>query len=115
MSPDRETNETRVDSPETGNITLTNSNLNAQESSGESNSENQLKDPSQISDEIQVSTQVVERKNTEIIEKMREGMDNKLKGNLKAIKSNKSASTVTSPESDVIEIHNPQPYLRDPQ
>ena len=30
-SPDREVNETRVVSPETGNMTLTNSNLNVQE------------------------------------------------------------------------------------
>ena len=33
--PDREASETRVDSPETGNITVTNSNLNVQENLGE--------------------------------------------------------------------------------
>ena len=90
-SLERETSETRVDSPETGNITLTNSNLNVQESSGALNSENQLREPSQISDEIQVWTQIVERKNTGRIEKMREEMDSKLEAILKEIKCNKSA------------------------
>ena len=55
-SPEREASEIRIDSPETGNITLTNSNLNVQESLGEMNSENQLREPSQLSDEIQVWT-----------------------------------------------------------
>ena len=67
--------ETRVDSSETGNITLTNSNLNVQENLSEPNLENQLREPSQISDEIQVWTQIVERKKTERIERMREEMD----------------------------------------
>ena len=108
-SPDREVRETRIDSSESGNITLTNSNLNVQESLGEPNLENQLREPSQISDEIQVWTQIVERKNTERIEKMREKMDNKLEALLKEIKYNKSASTVTRPRSDVNEIQEPQP------
>ena len=46
--------EIRVGSPETGNMTLTNSNLKVQESLVEPNLENQLREPSQISDEIQV-------------------------------------------------------------
>ena len=55
---------------------MNNSNLNVQESLGEPNLENQLKEPSQISDEIQVWTQIIERKNTERIEKMIKEMDN---------------------------------------
>ena len=51
-SPDREVSETRVDSSETGDIPLTNSNLNVRESLGEPNLENQLKEPSQISNKI---------------------------------------------------------------
>ena len=61
--------EIRVDSLETGNMTLTNSNPNVQENLGELNFENQLREPSQISDETQVWTLLVERKITEIIEK----------------------------------------------
>ena len=101
--------ETRVDSSETGNITLTNSNLNVQENLSEPNLENQLREPSQISDEIQVWTQIVERKNTERMEKMREEMDNKLEAILKEIKNNKGASMTTNPRSDINEIQEPQP------
>ena len=108
-SPEREVSETRVDSSETGNITLTNSNLNVQENLSEPNLENQLREPSQISDEIQVWTQIVERKNTERMEKMREEMDNKLEAILKEIKNNKCASMTTNPRSDINEIQEPQP------
>ena len=108
-SPDREVRETRIDSSESDIITLTNSNPDVQERLGEPNLENQLKESSQISDEIQVWTQIVERKNTERIEKMREEMDNKLEAILKEIKYNKCASTVTNPRSDVNEIQEPQP------
>ena len=52
-SPSGESSRTSVDSPETGNTTLTNSNLNVQEDFGESNPENCLTEPSQISNEIQ--------------------------------------------------------------
>ena len=69
-SPEREVSDTRIDSSETGNITSTNSNINVQESLGETNFENQLREPSQISDKIQVWTQIAEQKNTERIEKM---------------------------------------------
>ena len=108
-SPEREVSETRVDSSETGNITLTNSNLNVQENLSEPNLENQLREPSQISDEIQVWTQIVERKNTERIEKMREEMDSKLEAILKEIKCNKSASITTNPRSEANEIQEPRP------
>ena len=87
-SPGREMSETRVDSPETGNMTLTNSNLNVQGSLGELTLENQLREHSQFSDEMQFSTQVVEWKNTERIEKMREEMDSTLEAILKEIKYN---------------------------
>ena len=108
-SPEREVSEARIHSPETGNITLTNSNLNVQESLGEPGLENQLREPSQISDEIQVWTQIVERKNTKRIEKMREEMDSKLEAILKEIKCNKSASIATISRSDINEILEPQP------
>ena len=108
-SPEREVSETRVDFSETGNITLTNSNLTVQENLSEPNLENQLREPSQISDEIQVWTQIVERKNTERIEKMREEMDNKLEAILKEIKCNKSASITTNPRSDANEIQESRP------
>ena len=107
-SPEREVSETRVDSSETGNITLTTSNLNVQENLSEPNLENQLREPSQISDEIQVWTQIVERKYTERMEKMREEMDNKLEAILKEIKNNKGASMTTNPRSDINEIQEPQ-------
>ena len=61
-SPDRGTSGTRVDSPETGNIILTNSNLNVQDSLAKSYSENQLGEPSQIRNELQIWTQIVEQK-----------------------------------------------------
>ena len=50
----RQRSQTRVDSPETGNITLTNSKLYVQENLCEPNLESQLRETSQISDEIQV-------------------------------------------------------------
>ena len=108
-STERETSETRIDSSETGNITLTNSNLNVQENLGEPNLENQLREPSQISDEIQVWTQIVEQKNTERIERIREEMDSKLEAILKEIKCNKNTSIATNPRSDIYEIQEPQP------
>ena len=113
-SPDREVRETRIDSSESGNITfLKKYNKyfypNVQESLGEPNLENQLRVPSQISDDIQVWTQIVERKNTERIEKMREDMENELEAILKEIKYNKSVSTVTNPRFNVNEIQEPQP------
>ena len=107
-SPEKEVSETRVDSSETCNITLTNSNLIFQESLGEPNFENQLREPSQISDKIQVWTQIVEQINTERIEKMREEMDSKLEAILKDIKCNKGASITTNPWSDVNEMIEPQ-------
>ena len=96
-SPDREVEVTQVGTPITGNETLTNLNNVVKGSLGENNLENQLTEPSQISKEIQVWTQIMEQKNNDRIEKMREEIENKLETILKEIKSVKSASTVTNP------------------
>ena len=56
LSPEREVNNTQVETPNTGNETVTNFNVNVQEGLGEGNSENQLTEPCQISNEIQVWT-----------------------------------------------------------
>ena len=66
-------------------------------------------EPSQISNEIQAWTEIFEQKNNDRIEKMREEMDNKLEAILKKIKINKSASIVTNPRSDIIEMQDAQP------
>ena len=47
-SPNREENVTQVKTPNPGNVTLTNSNVNDQESLGCSNSENQLTEPAKL-------------------------------------------------------------------
>ena len=88
---------------------MINFNTVVQEDLGENNSENQLTEPSQISNEIQVWTQIMEQKSDDKIEKKREEMDNKLEAILKEVKSNKTASTVTNPRSDVNEIQDSQP------
>ena len=92
ISPERST--TQVETPNTGNITLTNPDTVVQESLGEDNSEGQLVEPSQIGTEIQAWTQIFEQRNNDRIEKMREEMDNKLETILREIKSNKSVSLV---------------------
>ena len=69
----------------------------AQDNLGENNSENQLTESTQISNEIQAWTQIIEQKNSHRIENMREEMDKKLEVVLKEIKSTKSISTVTNP------------------
>ena len=108
-SPDRELNETQVETPNPGNEILTNSNVNVQESLGENSSLNQLTEPSLINSEIQVWTQIMEQKNDSKIEKMREEMDSKLEASLREVKSNKTASTMTNPRSDFNEIQDLQP------
>ena len=87
---------TQVGTPFTGNETLTKVNTVVQGDLGGNNLENQFTEPSQISTEIQVWTQIMEQKNDDRIEKMRVEMENKLETILKEIKSNKSASTVTT-------------------
>ena len=88
-SRDREVEITHVETPNAGNETSTNPNNVVQESLGENNSENQLTEPSQISNEIQNWTQNMERKNNDRIEKMREEMEKKLETVLKETKLTK--------------------------
>ena len=64
-------------------MTLTNNNTVIQGNLGENNSENTLTEPSQVSNEIQVWTQIMEQKSNDRIEKMREEMDNKLEAILR--------------------------------
>ena len=108
-SPDRGVEVAQVETPITGNEILTNLNTVVRESLGENNLENQLPQPSQISNEVQVWTRIMEQKNNDRIEKMREEMENQLETILKEFKSNKSASTVTNPKSEINEIKDPQP------
>ena len=100
---------TQVGTPVTGNVTLTNVNTVVQGSLGENNLENQFAEPSQISNEIQVWTQIMEQKNNDRIEKMREEIEIKLETILKEMKSNKSVSTVINPKSETNEIRDSQP------
>ena len=68
-----------------------------------------MNEPSQLSSEIQVWPQFMERKNDDKIERMREEMDNKLEAILRReVKSNKTTSTVTSPRSEINETQDPQ-------
>ena len=108
-SPEREEDRTRTDFSETGNITLTNSNLNVDGDLGQPNPGNQLVEPSQASSEMQAWTEIIDQRNNNRIEKMREEMENKLDAILKEIKSNRSHSTVTNPRSLTNEIEDIQP------
>ena len=108
-SPERSIERTQVETPNTGNITLTNPDTVVQENLGENNIGEQLVEPNQISTEIQAWTQIFEQKNNDRIEKMREEMDNKLETILREIKSNKSASITTNPRSEINENRNQQP------
>ena len=108
-SPDRELSETQVETPNPGNVTLTNSIVNVQEGLGENSSINQLTEPSLLNSEIQVWTQTKEQKNGNKIEEMREEMESKLEAILKEVYSNKSASTMTNPKSDFNEMQDSQP------
>ena len=108
-SLDREVEVTQIETPRTGNEALVDLSNVVQGNLGGNSSENQLTEPSQMSNEMQVWTQIVERKNNDRIEKMREEMENKLEAILREIKSNKSASTVTNPRSDINKIRENQP------
>ena len=83
-SPDGEMSEAQVDTPNPGNVTLTKSIVDVQEGLGENSSVNQLTEPSLLNSEIQVWTQIMEQKNDDKIEKMREEMDSKLEAILKS-------------------------------
>ena len=108
-SPNREVEVTQVGTPMTGIETLTNVITVIQGELGENNLEDPFTESSQISNEIQAWTHIMEQKNNDRIEKMREKMENKLEMILKEIKSNKSASTVTNPRSEINENRDPQP------
>ena len=108
-SPDREIEATQIETPKTGNEALVDLSNVVQENLGGNSSENQLTEPSQMSNEMQVWTQIMEQKNNYRIEKMREEMENKLEAILREIKSNKSVSTVTNPRSDINELQKHQP------
>ena len=101
--------EENVETPNPGNMTLTNSNLVDQENLGPNILENQLAEPSLISNEIQVWTQEMEKRNNDRIGKMREEMDSKFEAILKEIKTSKNASTITNPRSESNETQNTQP------
>ena len=107
-SPKREIGSTQVESPNSGKETLTNFNTFVQNSLGEDNPENQLIEPRQISNEIQARTEIFEQKNIDRFEKMREEMDNKFEANLREIRTNKNASTITNPSSEANEIQESQ-------
>ena len=87
--PERQINNTQVETHNTGNDTLTNFITVVQESLGEINPGNHLTEPSQSSNEIQVWTQAFDEKNNNRIEKMREEMGNKLKPFLQKLKPTK--------------------------
>ena len=108
-SPEREISKTQVETPNTGNETLTNFNTVVQERLSENNPGNQLTEPSQRSNEKQTWTQIREQKNNDRIENMREEMGNKFEAILREIRTNKNASTVTNPRSEHNEIQDPQP------
>ena len=105
-SPNREEG---VETPNPGNMTLTNSNLFDQENLGPNILANQITEPSVISNEIQVWTQEMEKRNNDRIEKMREEIDNKFDAILREIETSKNASTITNPRSESNETQNNQP------
>ena len=108
-SPLRDLSETQVETSTQGNDTLTNVDYKVQRSLHNSVLRSQLTEPSQLSNEIQAWTENFEQKNNDRITKMREEMENKLYAILKEKKSNKSASTVTNPRSEMNDIQNMQP------
>ena len=84
-SPESEVNNSQLETPNPGNESLTSLSLNVQGDLGDKNSENQLAEPSQTSNEIRVWTQILEQKSNDSITKMSEEMDNKLETILKEI------------------------------
>ena len=63
-SPEREIERTQTETSISGNVTLNNNDTVIQSNLGENNSENNLVEPSQTSNEIQVWTQIMEKKAT---------------------------------------------------
>ena len=112
-SPDRELSEAQEETSNPGNATLNYSNVNVQGGLGENSSINQLTEPSLLNCEIQVWTQIMEQKNDNKIETMKEEMVSKFEAILKEVKSHKTASTMTILDqiSTKSKIHS----LRDPK
>ena len=69
-SPDREVERTQVETLNTGNTTLTNVFSESRGNIGECNTESQLNEPSLISNEIQVWTQILEENNNDKLAKL---------------------------------------------
>ena len=95
-----------------GNESLTNVSTVIQEPLGENENGSQLIEPSQISNEIQASTEDFEQKNNDRIMKMREEMENKFDAILKEIRTNKTVSTITNPRSEIEGTQNSQPRIQ---
>ena len=108
-SPERESSEVQIETPNQGKVTLTNVNVQSRESLGEGDLRPQLVESSQISNEIQVWTEIFEQKNNDGITKMREEGENKLDAILMEIKTNKSTSMVTNTRLQLNEIGSMQP------
>ena len=108
-SPDSETSEIRVETPSQGNETLTNVNLQSQESLGGTDLGPRLVEPSQVSNEIQAWIEIFEQKDKDRTTKMREEKKNKLDAILLEINTSKSTSMTTNPRSEINEIGNMQP------
>ena len=83
--------------------------MQSQENLGETDLRPRLVEPSQVSKEIQVWTEIFEQKNNDKITKMREEMENKLDAILLEVKSSKNTSMTTNPRSEINEIGNMQP------
>ena len=62
-----------------------------------------------VSNEIPIWTQIMEPKNNDKIEKVREEMVKKFEAFLKEVKTNKTALTMRNPRSESNEIHDSQP------
>ena len=108
-SPKRESSEVQVETPSQGNVTLTNVNVQSQESFGEVDLKPQLVESSQISYEIQAWTEIFEQKYNDRITKTREEMENNLDVSLMEIKTNEGTSMATTSRSELNEIANMQP------
>ena len=98
-SQERDTIGTAVETPNQGNIISINVNVGDQESLGENNLGAQLAEPSQICNEIQSWTQILEQKNNDV---------NELDAFLKEVRSNEGVSMMTNLRSEIFRTQNMQ-------
>ena len=105
----KKTNETKLETPNSGNKTLTNVNFENQENLRENNLSSQLTEPCLINNEMQVSSQILEHKNNDRNGKVREEVEDKFETILKAMRFNKSTSTLTNLRCGLNETQNVQP------